>query len=305
MNITELRYLVAILQTGSVSAAAKQLSVAQPNVSKALKNLEDEYGLRIFERTSTGMLPTESGRRFIEQAARILDEIDQLDRNVHSAHDECAELRIVIPHTTYASYAAADFIEQMAGAAQMRVHVRECGAQDALSYLLRHGYQMALLRYAAEAEADYSLYCRRHGLHEEVIMEFESYLLVNKESPLAKREIHELSELSGYIEVLADDDQLPDGRMSAERQPPVSARRVHVYERHSQFAMLQQLPQAYMWASPTPQKALDQYNLVLRRCPARRQTMRDVLVYPEKGILRAEEQCFLQLLRAQAAQTVR
>ena len=70
MNITELRYLVAIMKWGSVSAAAKQLYAAQPNVSKALKNLEEEYHLRIFERSSTGMIPTEQGRHFIEQAAR-------------------------------------------------------------------------------------------------------------------------------------------------------------------------------------------------------------------------------------------
>ena len=73
MNITELRYLVAIKKWGSVSAAAKQLYAAQPNVSKALKKLEEEYGLRIFERSSTGMIPTEQGRRFIEQAARVLE----------------------------------------------------------------------------------------------------------------------------------------------------------------------------------------------------------------------------------------
>ena len=71
MNITELRYLVAIMKWGSVSAAAKQLYAAQPNVSKALKNLEEEYGLRIFERSSTGMIPTEQGKRFIRQAQRL------------------------------------------------------------------------------------------------------------------------------------------------------------------------------------------------------------------------------------------
>ena len=79
MNITELRYLVAIRKWGSVSAAAKQLYAAQPNVSKALKNLEEEYGIRIFERSSTGMIPTEQGRHFIRQAERVLDEVDRLD----------------------------------------------------------------------------------------------------------------------------------------------------------------------------------------------------------------------------------
>ena len=72
MNITELRYLVAIMECGSVSAAAKRLYAAQPNVSKALKNLEEEYHLCIFERSSTGMIPTEQGRHFIEQAERVL-----------------------------------------------------------------------------------------------------------------------------------------------------------------------------------------------------------------------------------------
>ena len=97
MNITELRYLVAIRKWGSVSAAAKQLYAAQPNVSKALKNLEEEYGIRIFERSSTGMIPTEQGRHFIRQAERVLDEVDRLDLDARSRQSSCAELRVVLP----------------------------------------------------------------------------------------------------------------------------------------------------------------------------------------------------------------
>ena len=103
MNITELRYLVAIMKWGSVSAAAKQLYAAQPNVSKALKNLEEEYGLRIFERSSTGMIPTEQGKRFIRQAQRVLQQVDELKQEAHQQRS-CAELRVVLTHATYASY---------------------------------------------------------------------------------------------------------------------------------------------------------------------------------------------------------
>ena len=130
MNITELRYLVAIKKWGSVSAAAKQLYAAQPNVSKALKNLEEEYGLRIFERSSTGMIPTEQGRRFIEQAARVLEEVDRLTEDAHHARERCAELRVMIPHATYASYAAVDFLKEAAGADQLRIHIREGGSME-------------------------------------------------------------------------------------------------------------------------------------------------------------------------------
>ena len=130
MNITELRYLVAIKKWGSVSAAAKQLYAAQPNVSKALKNLEEEYGLRIFERSSTGMIPTEQGRRFIEQAARVLEEVDRLTEDAHHARERCAELRVMIPHATYASYAAVDFLKEAAGADHGISQVKVTGSAD-------------------------------------------------------------------------------------------------------------------------------------------------------------------------------
>ena len=253
MNITELRYLVAIMKWGSVSAAAKQLYAAQPNVSKALKNLEEEYHLRIFERSSTGMIPTEQGRHFIEQAARILEEVDRLDQGVQEEQKRCTELRVMIPHATYASYAAVDLLEQAAGVEQLRVHIREGGS-----------------------------------------------------GPLASREIHDLSELNQYVEILHDDFQLPgeDGGDGI-RWHVNDRRRVHVYERCSQFSILQRIPTAYMWASPMPRRALDQFHLVLKKCPAQHQKMRDVMVYPDKSALRPEERAFIELLHKEAAQTVK
>ena len=305
MNITELRYLVAIMKWGSVSAAAKQMYAAQPNVSKALKNLEEEYGIRMFERSSTGMIPTEQGRHFIEQAQRVLQEVDRLDDDARRRQGECAELRVALPHATYASYAAVDFLQQAAGSEQLRVHIREAGSMEGLDLVLRRGYHLALLRYAEEDEDYYSRYCARRGLHREQIMEFEYRLLVNRDSPLARHEVHDLAELNRYTEVLHDDFQLPGEEGSSLRWQVNENRRVHVYERCSQFSILQSLPTAYMWASPMPQRALEQYHLVLKKCPAQNQRMRDVLVYPDKGGLRPEEEKFIELLRHQAALTVK
>ena len=275
MNITELRYLVAIMECGSVSAAAKRLYAAQPNVSKALKNLEEEYHLRIFERSSTGMIPTEQGRHFIEQAERVLREVDRLDRSVQEEQERCAELRVMIPHATYASYAAVDYLEQAASIERLHIHIREGGSMEALDHVLRQGYHLALLRYAVEDDEHYTHYCARRGLKMEPIMDFEYSLLPGEEGGDGVR-----------------------WHVNPER-------RIHVYERCSQFSILQRLPTAYMWASPMPRRALEQYHLVLKKCPAQRQQMRDVLVYPDKGRLRPEEQAFVDLLHKEAASTVK
>ena len=305
MNITELRYLVAIKKWGSVSAAAKQLYAAQPNVSKALKHLEEEYGLRIFERSSTGMIPTEQGKRFIRQAQRVLQQVDELKQEAHQQRS-CAELRVVLTHATYASYAAVDFLKEAAGADQLRIHIREGGSMEALDHVLRQGYHLALLRYAVEDDEHYTHYCARRGLKMEPIMDFEYSLLTNRDGPLARKAIRDLSELDKYMEILHDDFQLP-GEEGGDgvRWHVNPERRIHVYERCSQFSILQRLPTAYMWASPMPRRALEQYHLVLKKCPAQRQQMRDVLVYPDKGRLRPEEQAFVDLLHKEAASTVK
>ena len=78
-----------------------------------------------------------------------------------------------------------------------------------------------------------------------------------------------------------------------------------MYERCSQFSILQNLPTAYMWSSPMPQRALEQYHLALHSCPAQKQQMRDVLVYPEREPLQPEEQLFVQLLHKQADATIK
>ena len=241
-----------------------------------------------------------------EQAARVLEEVDRLTEDAHHARERCAELRVMIPHATYASYAAVDFLKDAAGADQLRIHIREGGSMEALDFVLRRGYHLALLRYAAEDDDHYIHYCARRGLKMEPVMEFEYRLLTNRDGPLAKHEVKDLSELNHYMEIMHDDFQLPgeDGGDGV-RWHVNDSRRIHVYERCSQFSILQQLPSAYMWASPMPQRALDQFHLVLKKCPAQCQVMRDVLVYPDHGALRPEEQAFIDLLHREAALTVK
>ena len=177
---------------------------------------------------------------------------------------------------------------------------------EALDFVLRRGYHLALLRYAMEDDEHYSHYCARRGLKMEPVMDFEYQLLTNRDGPLAKHEVHDLAELNQYMEILHDDFQLP-GEEGGDgvRWHVNQARRIHVYERCSQFSILQNLPTAYMWSSPMPQRALEQYHLALHSCPAQKQQMRDVLVYPEREPLQPEEQLFVQLLHKQADATIK
>ena len=65
MNIVHLKYAVEIARTKSISKAAENLYMAQPNLSRAVKELEEALGITIFKRTSKGITVTPEGEEFL------------------------------------------------------------------------------------------------------------------------------------------------------------------------------------------------------------------------------------------------
>jgi DNA-binding transcriptional LysR family regulator len=78
MELRQLRYLVAIADAGHVGRAAQGLFVSQPALSYALKQLEHELGVRLFERHAGGVVPTGAGLDVIAEARRVLRQADRL-----------------------------------------------------------------------------------------------------------------------------------------------------------------------------------------------------------------------------------
>jgi len=78
MTLTELRYLVALSQTGHFRKAAEQCNVSQPTLSIAIKKLEDELGISLFERARHKVTTTPTGERIVEQARTVLRETQYL-----------------------------------------------------------------------------------------------------------------------------------------------------------------------------------------------------------------------------------
>lgn len=75
--INVMRSFVRVYETRSFSAAAKDLTLSQPSVSKAVAQLEQELGIQLFLRSTRGLTPTDAGQTFYEHATRTLDEADR------------------------------------------------------------------------------------------------------------------------------------------------------------------------------------------------------------------------------------
>jgi DNA-binding transcriptional LysR family regulator len=78
MDIRQLSYFVAVYEQGSVSAAARLCCVAQPSLSAALRQLEQELGVTLFVRLPKGVTPTEDGEKLYGHAGRLLSQLQSL-----------------------------------------------------------------------------------------------------------------------------------------------------------------------------------------------------------------------------------
>ncbi len=79
MNLTQLHYVEAVAEYGSLNKAANALYMSQPNLTGAIKNLEQELGVTLFKRSNTGMTLTDEGQDFLKYAKRILGEVKLLE----------------------------------------------------------------------------------------------------------------------------------------------------------------------------------------------------------------------------------
>jgi LysR family hydrogen peroxide-inducible transcriptional activator len=87
MTLTELRYIVAVARERHFGRAAEACFVSQPTLSVAVRKLEDELGVQIFERAPGELAITPAGSRVIEQAQRVLEEADKVKAIAKSSAD--------------------------------------------------------------------------------------------------------------------------------------------------------------------------------------------------------------------------
>jgi DNA-binding transcriptional LysR family regulator len=76
VSLSQIRYFVAVAETGHVGRAATRLHISQPPLSRQIRALEEELGAALFERTARGMTLRPAGEAFLERAKTILRLVD-------------------------------------------------------------------------------------------------------------------------------------------------------------------------------------------------------------------------------------
>ena len=293
MNTLYLKYVLEIEKAGSISQAAQNLFMAQPNLSKAVKDLEHELGYSIFKRTSSGVTVTERGNEFLFHARKMVEHIAEIEKLSRRTDAERTLFKISIPRGSYIASGVTAFVGELPIASGLDVTVNETNTLRTISNVADRGYNMGIIRYNIEDEGVFHSRLKNHKLESETIWEFEYVLVMSREHPLAKKEKIYGEDLQDYIKITHADienQHEQDYRNSVKNSKPEKT--IYVYERGSQFDLLTNVPTTYMWVSPIPESVLEKNGLVQRICTDQDNRYKDVLIYRQDYKLGAFDKLF-------------
>ena len=94
MELVQLRYVVAVAETGNFTRAATQLDIAQPSISQQISKLEKELGQRLFHRIGRKAVLTQAGSAFLDRARNILFEVEDVVKQLRD--DPSMQRRITV-----------------------------------------------------------------------------------------------------------------------------------------------------------------------------------------------------------------
>ena len=298
MNLLYMKYAVEIATCGSLNKAAEKLYVGQPNLSRAIKELESSLGVTIFERSAKGMVITPDGEIFLKYAKSILSQVDAVENIFKNGSKRKKHFSISVPRASYISEAFARFSELLIDENEVEVFYKETNSMRAIKNILQEDYKLGILRYAENFDKYYKDTLDEKGLRCELITEFHYVLIMSADSPLAKKEEISFTDLSDYIEIAHADPYVPSLPLSEVKKEelPEVGRRIFVFERASQFELLSSNTNTFMWVSPVPAKLLKRYGLVSRICSANKKIYKDIMIYRNDYTLSNLDKAFISEL---------
>ena len=299
MNILHMKYAVEVAKCGSINKAAEQLLMNQPNLSRAIKELEASLGVTIFSRSARGMVLTPDGEVFLGYANSILKQVDEVENLFKNSSPKKRRFSISVPRASYISEAFARFSTALDSESDTEIFYKETNSRRAINNILGDDYKLGIIRYASNFDRFYKALFDDKGLSYELVTDFSYRLVVNRDSPLARLENITYKDLEGYLEIAHADPFVPSVPMDEALKDELTEnvrRRIFVFERASQFDILSHNREAFMWVSPIPKQLLERYGLTERDCSDNTKMCKDVIIHRDDYRLTELDNIFISEL---------
>ena len=197
MTLKQLRYAVTVADTGNITEAAARLFIAQPSLTSAIRELENEYGITIFDRSNKGVEITAEGEEFLGYARQVLEQTDLIEERYTGKTE--GQTRFCVSSQHY-SFAVEAFVEllKLHGGNKYEFHMRETQTFDIIEDVAKLRSEIGILYLNAFNETVIMKTLRDNGLVFEPLFRAKPHVFISNHSPLAKKKSLTLDDLKPY-----------------------------------------------------------------------------------------------------------
>ena len=203
MTLNQLKYVIEIAETGSVTAAAQRLFIAQPSLSKAVSELEKEMGITIFARTNRGVYLTEEGTKFLSYARQITEQAELLESEYKSAPPPRRVFSVSSQHSAFVVNAFVELVREY-GRDKYEFTLRELKTAEIIEDVRTHRSDIGIL-YLSRFNREVIMHIlQNEEIRYEKLFTAKPHVFVSRSNPLIGKKSVTLEDLKAYPRLTYD-----------------------------------------------------------------------------------------------------
>ncbi|OXN01224.1 MULTISPECIES: LysR family transcriptional regulator [Bifidobacterium] len=197
MTLLQLKYIVKIVECGSMNEASHELYISQPALSSAVKELEKEMGIEIFTRSSQGIALTVDGAEFLTYARQVLDQTALLEERYKNAKPRKQLCQVSTQHYMFAVEAFVELINSIKSD-EYEFTIRETRTKDIINQVANMQSEVGIL-YLSDFNKDViGKLLREKHLEFHPIFRAGLHVFLSRSNPLATRKSLTMEDLKPY-----------------------------------------------------------------------------------------------------------
>lgn len=198
MTLQQLRYLIAIAACGSISQAAHSLYVSQSSLSVAVKDVERETGVTIFERSNRGITLTREGTELLGYARQVVEQADLMEQRYAGEEAPVSQrLSVSSQHYTFCVESFLEFVEEYEGSGYTFTF-RETRTSEIIEDVRDFKSDVGVLFMSSFNRQVIGRALEDAGLSFHTLFKAKPHVFVGENHPLAKEKVLEIEALSDY-----------------------------------------------------------------------------------------------------------
>ncbi|WP_054695465.1 LysR family transcriptional regulator [Syntrophomonas palmitatica] len=238
MTLQQLRYIIKIVECGSISEAAKQLFISQPSLSNAVKELENELGIEIFYRTSKGISLSADGTEFLSYARQVIEQTELLEQRYLNKKPSKQLCSVSTQHYAFAVNAFVNLLKSM-DVDEYEFTLRETRTYEIIEDVKNLRSELGIIYLSDFNEKVINKILKENHLVFNLLFEAQPHVFISRDHPLAKKERVCLEDLDDFPFLAFEQGEYNSFYFSEEILSTVPHKKtIHVSDRATLFNLL-------------------------------------------------------------------